>query len=77
MNNHRAGDTVTVTVFRGKKQMDFKVVLGEPASRSDSWYVAIPYSPWVYAGVAGIFLAFHNLHAWMVYSRSVSPAAPD
>jgi len=29
MNNHRAGDTVTVTVFRGKKQMDFKVVLGE------------------------------------------------
>jgi S1-C subfamily serine protease len=29
MNNHRAGDTITVTVFREKKQMDFKVVLGE------------------------------------------------
>jgi S1-C subfamily serine protease len=29
MNNHRAGDTVTLTVIRGKKQMDFKVVLGE------------------------------------------------
>jgi S1-C subfamily serine protease len=29
MNSHRAGDTVTVTVFRGKKQMDFKLTLGE------------------------------------------------
>jgi S1-C subfamily serine protease len=29
MQNHRAGDTVTVTVYRGKKKMDFKVVLGE------------------------------------------------
>ncbi len=29
MNNHRAGDTVTVTIFRGKKKMDVKVVLGE------------------------------------------------
>ncbi len=29
MNNHRAGDTVTVTVFRGRKKMDFKVTLGE------------------------------------------------
>jgi S1-C subfamily serine protease len=29
MQNHRSGDTVTVTVFRGKKRMDVKVVLGE------------------------------------------------
>jgi S1-C subfamily serine protease len=29
MQNHRSGDTVTVTVFRGKKRMDFKLVLGE------------------------------------------------
>jgi S1-C subfamily serine protease len=29
MNNHRAGDTVTITVFRGKKKLDFKVTLGE------------------------------------------------
>ena len=29
MQNHRGGDTVTVTVFRGKKRMEFKVVLGE------------------------------------------------
>jgi S1-C subfamily serine protease len=29
MNSHRAGDTVTVTVFRGKKKLDFKVTLGE------------------------------------------------
>jgi S1-C subfamily serine protease len=29
MNNHRAGDTVTVTIFRGKQKMDVKVTLGE------------------------------------------------
>ena len=29
MNRHRAGDTVTVTVFRGQKRMDFKVTLGD------------------------------------------------
>ncbi|HLW51753.1 MAG TPA: trypsin-like peptidase domain-containing protein [Candidatus Angelobacter sp.] len=29
MQNHRAGDTVTVTLYRGKKKMEIKVVLGE------------------------------------------------
>jgi len=29
MQNHHSGDTVTVTVIRGKKRMDIKVVLGE------------------------------------------------
>jgi S1-C subfamily serine protease len=29
MNEHRAGDTVTVTVFRGQRRMDFKVTLGD------------------------------------------------
>ena len=29
MNNHRSGDTVTVTIFRGKKKMQVPVVLGE------------------------------------------------
>ncbi len=29
MNNHRAGDTITVTVWRGKSKMDIKVTLGE------------------------------------------------
>jgi S1-C subfamily serine protease len=29
MQNHRAGDTVTVTIYRGRKRMDVKVVLGE------------------------------------------------
>jgi S1-C subfamily serine protease len=29
MNKHRAGDTVKVTIFRGKKQLDVNVVLGE------------------------------------------------
>jgi len=29
MNNHRAGDMVSVTIYRGKKKMDVSVVLGE------------------------------------------------
>ncbi|MGA3211327.1 MAG: trypsin-like peptidase domain-containing protein [Terriglobales bacterium] len=29
MTNHRAGDTVTLTVYRGKKQINVKVVLSE------------------------------------------------
>jgi S1-C subfamily serine protease len=29
MNNHRAGDTVKVTIFRGKKKMEVNVELGE------------------------------------------------
>ena len=29
MNNHRAGDTVKVTIYRGKKKMDVQVPLGE------------------------------------------------
>jgi S1-C subfamily serine protease len=29
MNKHHAGDSVTVTVFRGKKRMDVKVTLGD------------------------------------------------
>ncbi len=29
MNNHRAGDTVRLTVYRAKKKMDVSVVLGE------------------------------------------------
>ena len=29
MQNHRAGDSVTLTIYRGRKRMDIKVVLGE------------------------------------------------
>jgi S1-C subfamily serine protease len=29
MNNHRAGDTVKMTIYRGKKKMDVQVALGE------------------------------------------------
>jgi S1-C subfamily serine protease len=32
MQNHRAGDTVTVTIYRGKKRLDVKVTLGEAAA---------------------------------------------
>jgi len=34
MNKHRAGDTVTVTVYRNKHKMDIKVVLGEARERA-------------------------------------------
>ena len=29
MNKHRAGDTVTVTIYRGKRKMNLRVLLGE------------------------------------------------
>jgi S1-C subfamily serine protease len=29
MNNHRAGDNITVTIYRGKRKMDVSVTLGE------------------------------------------------
>jgi len=29
MNNHRAGDTVRVTIYRSKKRLDVNVALGE------------------------------------------------
>jgi len=29
MNNHRAGDTVRITIYRGKRKMDVSVTLGE------------------------------------------------
>ncbi len=34
MNSHRVGDTVSVTVYRGKRKMDFKVTLGEARGRT-------------------------------------------
>ncbi len=34
MNNHRAGDTITVTVYRGRRKMDVPVTLGEARGRS-------------------------------------------
>jgi S1-C subfamily serine protease len=29
MNSHRAGDTVRITIYRGKKKIDVSVTLGE------------------------------------------------
>jgi S1-C subfamily serine protease len=29
MNEHRAGDTVKITIYRGKKKIDVNVSLGE------------------------------------------------
>jgi S1-C subfamily serine protease len=34
MNKRRAGDTVTVTIYRSKRKMDVKVVLGEARERA-------------------------------------------
>jgi S1-C subfamily serine protease len=36
MNSHRAGDTVTVTIFRGRKRMDVKVTLGDARDQQDA-----------------------------------------
>ena len=36
MNAHRAGDVVTVTVFRGKRRMDVKVTLGDAKDNNRS-----------------------------------------
>jgi S1-C subfamily serine protease len=36
MNNHRAGDTITVTAWRGKKKSDVKVTLQEASNNSRS-----------------------------------------
>jgi S1-C subfamily serine protease len=35
MNNHRAGDTVNITIYRGKKKMDVSVTLGEARDRRE------------------------------------------
>jgi hypothetical protein len=35
----------------------------------DSLYLRISYTSWIYAGLAVAFLAFHNLHAWITYTR--------
>jgi len=34
MNAHKAGDTVTVTIFRGRRRMDLKVTLGEAGEQA-------------------------------------------
>jgi S1-C subfamily serine protease len=33
MNNHRAGDTVKITIYRGKRRMDVSVTLGEASEQ--------------------------------------------
>ena len=35
MDGHQAGQTVTVTIYRGQKRMDIKVVLGNAGDSSD------------------------------------------
>jgi len=29
----------------------------------------LPYQPWIYFSLSGLFLVFHNLHTWLVYTR--------
>jgi S1-C subfamily serine protease len=36
MNSHRAGDSITVTIWRGKKKSDLKVTLQEASNNSRS-----------------------------------------
>ena len=34
MNSHRAGDVVTITVFRGRKRIDVKVTLSDATEQA-------------------------------------------
>lgn len=34
-----------------------------------SFYFSIPYKPWYFILVSAIFLVFHNIHTFLVYSR--------
>jgi S1-C subfamily serine protease len=34
MDKHQAGDTIAVTIFRGRKQMTLKLMLGEAKESS-------------------------------------------
>ncbi len=36
MNSHRAGDVVTLTIFRGRKKLDFKVKLGDATEQQNN-----------------------------------------
>jgi hypothetical protein len=37
-------------------------------------FLPIPHLSWIYLGLSGLFLCFHNLHAWIVYSRAARTA---
>jgi hypothetical protein len=36
----------------------------------NSFYAGLPFRPWIYPGLSAAFLVFHNLHAWLVFSRT-------
>ncbi len=38
----------------------------------DSLFLPIPYIRWIYVWLSIIFLCFHNLHTWIVYSRTAN-----
>ena len=40
----------------------------------NSFYFGLPFRPWIYPGLSGAFLVFHNLHAWLAYSRTTEEA---
>lgn len=42
----------------------------------DPLYFSIPYSRWIYIGFSGVFLMFHNLHCWIVYTRARRAESP-
>jgi hypothetical protein len=31
---------------------------------------SVSYTPWIYMGLSGVFLVFHNMHAALVFSRN-------
>jgi len=36
----------------------------------DTLFLRVAYSPWVYLALSAVFLAFHNIHAGIVYKRN-------
>jgi len=36
----------------------------------DTLFFRVAYSPWLYIALSFLFLAFHNIHAWVVYKRN-------
>ena len=40
----------------------------------DTCFLPIPHLLWIYLGLSGLFLCFHNLHVWIVYSGAARTA---
>ena len=51
--------------------------LGGISLVGNRFYFGLPPGPWVYLGLSALFLLFHNLHAWLVYSGMKQRPRPN